>query len=225
MLLQSVSKQCGNLWAGYTEVLNWYFPLTTSQVYAVCLTKHTKNISSGHNWEPARIEEWNNSYARIHPDGDLGYSVIAICKAQQQWGINTGGAVRTSTLPIPFTNVFLAVASTSSEWCCPGCSATNTTVTTRAYQSNRPDVAQPNDVNWIIIGCQPQWGFDSGTAEKNIVILPLPVINPLSGFACLTDSNGAGDIGIKSMSSTSIVVDVDTNKDASRNFYWLVIAL
>lgn len=78
---------------------------------------------------------------------------------QLQWGINTGGAVRTSTLPIPFTNVFLAVASTSSEWCCPGCSATNTTVTTRAYQSNRPDVAQPNDVNWIIIGCQPQWGY------------------------------------------------------------------
>lgn len=66
-----VSKQWGNLWAGYTEVLNWYFPLTTSQVYAVCLTKHTKNISSGHNWEPARIEEWNNSYARIHPDGEL----------------------------------------------------------------------------------------------------------------------------------------------------------
>ena len=75
------NRQWGNLWAGYTEVLNWYFPLTTSQVYAVCLTKHTKNISSGHNWEPARIEEWNNSYARIHPDGDLGYSVIAICKA------------------------------------------------------------------------------------------------------------------------------------------------
>ena len=55
--------------------------------------------------------------------------------------------------------------------------------------------------------------------------MPLPVINPLSGFACLTDSNGTGDIGIKSMSSTSIVVDVDTNKAASRNFYWLVIAL
>ena len=83
----------------------------------------------------------------------------------KQWGINTGGAVRTSTLPIPFTNVFLAVASTSSEWCCPGCSATNTTVTTRAYQSNRPDVAQPNDVNWIIIGCQPQWGFIARNAN------------------------------------------------------------
>lgn len=92
-------KQWGNLWAGYTEVLNWYFPLTTSQVYAVCLTKHTKNISSGHNWEPARIEEWNNSYARIHPDGDLGYSVIAICKAQQQWGYCSS---RTATFPIPF---------------------------------------------------------------------------------------------------------------------------
>lgn len=77
----------------------------------------------------------------------------------EQWGINIGGAVQTSTLPITFTNVFLAVASTSTEWCCPGCSATNTTVTTRAYQSNRPDVAQPNDVNWIVIGCQPQWGY------------------------------------------------------------------
>lgn len=77
----------------------------------------------------------------------------------------------------------------------------------------------------LFLWVSKQWGFDSGTAEKNIVILPLPVINPLSGFACLTDSNGAGDIGIKSMSSTSIVVDVDTNKAASRNFYWLVIAL
>lgn len=70
-LSSELYKQWGNLWAGYTEVLNWYFPLTTSQVYDVCLTKHTKNISSGHNWEPARIEEWNNSYARIHPDGEL----------------------------------------------------------------------------------------------------------------------------------------------------------
>lgn len=90
---------------------------------------------------------------------------------QLQWGINTGGAVRTSTLPIPFTNVFLAVASTSSEWCCPGCSATNTTVTTRAYQSNRPDVAQPSDVNWIIIGCQPQWGFEE--TETKTIAFPI----------------------------------------------------
>lgn len=182
--------QWGNLWAGYTEVLNWYFPLTTSQVYAVCLTKHTKNISSGHNWEPARIEEWNNSYARIHPDGDLGYSVIAICKAQQQWGINTGGAVRTSTLPIPFTNVFLAVASTSSEWCCPGCSATNTTVTTRAYQSNRPDVAQPNDVNWIIIGCQPQWGMMVNQATTFTYPIAFSSNNVLAFKQAKSNSNG-----------------------------------
>lgn len=91
-----------------------------------------------------------------------------------QWGINTGGAVRTSTLPIPFTNVFLAVASTSSEWCCPGCSATNTTVTTRAYQSNRPDVAQPNDVNWIIIGCQPQWG-NSASLSGYVAVCIFPI--------------------------------------------------
>lgn len=103
--------------------------------------------------------------------GGSGKYWCAFGVAQQQWGINTGGAVRTSTLPIPFTNVFLAVASTSSEWCCPGCSATNTTVTTRAYQSNRPDVAQPNDVNWIIIGCQPQWGFEE--TETKTIAFPI----------------------------------------------------
>lgn len=100
----------------------------------------------------------------------VGISQAAI----EQWGINTGGAVRTSTLPIPFTNVFLAVASTSSEWCCPGCSATNTTVTTRAYQSNRPDVAQPNDVNWIIIGCQPQWG-NSASLSGYVAVCIFPI--------------------------------------------------
>lgn len=73
--------QWGNSWSGYTGVFNWYFPISPSQVYAACLTKHTKNISSSHNWEPARVEEWNNSYVRINPDGDLGYSVIAICRA------------------------------------------------------------------------------------------------------------------------------------------------
>lgn len=114
--------------------------------------------------------------------------------AQQQWGINTGGAVRTSTLPIPFTNVFLAVASTSSEWCCPGCSATNTTVTTRAYQSNRPDVAQPNDVNWIIIGCQPQWGFTvfDPAYYKNVnFTLPLSVNGTFCAFSTGYDAKGS----------------------------------
>ena len=111
-----------------------------------------------------------------------------------QWGINTGGAVRTSTLPIPFTNVFLAVASTSSEWCCPGCSATNTTVTTRAYQSNRPDVAQPNDVNWIIIGCQPQWGFTvfDPAYYKNVnFTLPLSVNGTFCAFSTGYDAKGS----------------------------------
>ena len=116
----------------------------------------------------------------------LGY--LAICW-QKQWGINTGGAVQTSTLPIIFTNVFLAVASTSTEWCCPGCSATNTTVTTRAYQSNRPDVAQPNDVNWIVIGCQPQWGtslspiiFSISFSNTMYTILQMPQSASASAF-------------------------------------------
>ena len=70
--------QWGNSWSGYTGVFDWYFPINTSQVCAVCLTKHTQKVSSGHNWEPARIEQWSNSFVRIRPDGDLGYSVIVI---------------------------------------------------------------------------------------------------------------------------------------------------
>lgn len=111
-------------------------------------------------------------------------AVTTLLPVYKQWGINTGGAVRTSTLPIPFTNVFLAVASTSSEWCCPGCSATNTTVTTRAYQSNRPDVAQPNDVNWIIIGCQPQWGFTNNTGRPYITF-PFKFSNVFTAISCI----------------------------------------
>lgn len=121
---------------------------------------------------------------------------------QPQWGINTGGAVRTSTLPIPFTNVFLAVASTSSEWCCPGCSATNTTVTTRAYQSNRPDVAQLNDVNWIIIGCQPQWGYcSSRTATFPI---PFPTAALFIVAVPKTTSTSATATGAEYLGTTSV---------------------
>lgn len=135
--------------------------------------------------------------------------------AQPQWGINTGGAVRTSTLPIPFTNVFIAVASTSSEWCCPGCSATNTTVTTRAYQSNRPDVAQPNDVNWIIIGCQPQWGIVY--AEQGYIIVTLPLAYSSNKYVVIgqdldytsNDTDGYGEnVGVTQVTTTSIRVSI-----------------
>ena len=173
-------KQWGNLWAGYTEVLNWYFPLTTSQVYAVCLTKHTKNISSGHNWEPARIEEWNNSYARIHPDGDLGYSVIAICKAQQQWGTNTIGSrtTRTEAYPLPY-----------SEFCLPivsgkgyvgglnygfGVGVTNFGLTSVTIANNSEDSSYRwTGYTYIVVGAQPQWGKPT-VRGNNIFPIPFP---------------------------------------------------
>ena len=153
----------------------------------------------------------------------LGY--LAICW-QKQWGINIGGAVQTSTLPITFTNVFLAVASTSTEWCCPGCSATNTTVTTRAYQSNRPDVAQPNDVNWIVIGCQPQWGYAALTSQNksvstNITMLNNNYIVQLTSDFTVT-SDGYGALACVSRSTTNFIVTKDfgeTNKHA----FWLII--
>lgn len=117
---------------------------------------------------------------------DLQDLLVGLLQASnKQWGINIGGAVQTSTLPITFTNVFLAVASTSTEWCCPGCSATNTTVTTRAYQSNRPDVAQPNDVNWIVIGCQPQWG-NSWSGYTGVFDWYFPINTSQVCAVCLT---------------------------------------
>lgn len=134
--------------------------------------------------------------------GGSGKYWCAFGVAQQQWGINTGGAVRTSTLPIPFTNVFLAVASTSSEWCCPGCSATNTTVTTRAYQSNRPDVAQPNDVNWIIIGCQPQWGYCS--LRTATFPIPFPTAALFIVAVPKTTSTSATATGAEYLGTTSV---------------------
>lgn len=137
--------------------------------------------------------------------------------AQQQWGINTGGAVRTSTLPIPFTNVFLAVASTSSEWCCPGCSATNTTVTTRAYQSNRPDVAQPNDVNWIIIGCQPQWGKSTGQTTTFPISFTVSALNGFTQYNETGNATGNADQTITSLSKTSIT----TYRGYGYN-YWVI---
>ena len=137
----------------------------------------------------------------------LGY--LAVCW-QKQWGINTGGAVRTSTLPIPFTNVFLAVASTSSEWCCPGCSATNTTVTTRAYQSNRPDVAQPNDVNWIIIGCQPQWGYQT-VHGTNPVTYDLPIPFEEAPFTvAISTGNSGNHASCGGFTKTTIVLRAGT---------------
>ena len=147
--------------------LQWGFTNNTGRPYITFPFKFSNVFTAisciCHNGSPSEANTvYNVSISGMNigaSGGGSGKYWCAFGVAQQQWGINTGGAVRTSTLPIPFTNVFLAVASTSSEWCCPGCSATNTTVTTRAYQSNRPDVAQPNDVNWIIIGCQPQWGF------------------------------------------------------------------
>lgn len=160
--------------------------------------------------------------------GGSGKYWCAFGVAQQQWGINTGGAVRTSTLPIPFTNVFLAVASTSSEWCCPGCSATNTTVTTRAYQSNRPDVAQPNDVNWIIIGCQPQWGNGSSSSfskkdyatPKDIgtvtISTPISMSTLYQGFICASSTSGPSlFVGfVTAYSGNSLTVRLITSLDS-----------
>lgn len=171
----------------YYKNVNFTLPLSVNGTFCAFSTGYDAKVST-FLWHS--MSHFNNVNVGVtgfvfdsrYTFTGLGY--LAICW-QKQWGINTGGAVRTSTLPIPFTNVFLAVASTSSEWCCPGCSATNTTVTTRAYQSNRPDVAQPNDVNWIIIGCQPQWG-NSWSGYTGVFNWYFPISPSQVYAACLT---------------------------------------
>lgn len=184
-------KQWGNLWAGYTEVLNWYFPLTTSQVYAVCLTKHTKNISSGHNWEPARIEEWNNSYARIHPDGDLGYSVIAICKAQQQWGFTVFDPAYYKnvnfTLPLSVNGTFCAFStgydakgSTFLWHSMSHFNNVNVGVTGFVFDSRYTFTG----LGYLAVCWQKQWGFTNNTGRPYITF-PFKFSNVFTAISCI----------------------------------------
>lgn len=192
MLLQSVSKQWGKILGDTVNLKIINFPVSFNECFGGLALFNGDPVAAA---EYATITDITNTNFKIYMyanNAGTGYANANIfylfLGAQQQWGINTGGAVRTSTLPIPFTNVFLAVASTSSEWCCPGCSATNTTVTTRAYQSNRPDVAQPNDVNWIIIGCQPQWGKIS----NNRADFPIAFTNFCSAATLFIRGSGTG---------------------------------
>lgn len=227
-MLLSANKQ----W-GYIESLSGTRDLNLPLAY---VNRHLCVVATGGNtkgYGAIRAQTISLTQVRLYaytPE-DGAYSHYLSLGYQLQWGKSTStGEYVTHTFPIKFTVIPIVVA---------GALTSNTSGNTGS-QSNPcyRSITVSNFVfcmydnargyagsTYIAIGYQLQWGFDSGTTEKNIVILPLPVINPLAGFACLTDSNGTGDIGIKSMSSTSIVVDVDTNKAASRNFYWLVIAL
>lgn len=207
-------KQWGNLWAGYTEVLNWYFPLTTSQVYAVCLTKHTKNISSGHNWEPARIEEWNNSYARIHPDGDLGYSVIAICKAQQQWGFTNNTGRPYITFPFKFSNVFTAISCI----CHNGSpSEANTVYNVSISGMNIGASGGGSGKYWCAFGvAQQQWGTNR---TNGIYSFPIPFTEALCCFGGGEAGSGYYD-NASAYSNTQVRVYSD---GSSRFVSWIAI--
>lgn len=203
---QGCSLQDGKQWGYYVESQN----PTDYRYWSIPFTSHYITMATKTYYEPKEeAVPWlvgidMQKFICGYGANFIGSSYVSCVGigCQPQWGINTGGAVRTSTLPIPFTNVFLAVASTSSEWCCPGCSATNTTVTTRAYQSNRPDVAQPNDVNWIIIGCQPQWGYcSSRTATFPI---PFPTAALFIVAVPKTTSTSATATGAEYLGTTSV---------------------
>lgn len=212
---QGCSLQDGKQWGFTNNTGRPYitFPFKFSNVFtAISCICHNGNPSEANTVYNVSISGMNIGAS----GGGSGKYWCAFGVAQQQWGINTGGAVRTSTLPIPFTNVFLAVASTSSEWCCPGCSATNTTVTTRAYQSNRPDVAQPNDVNWIIIGCQPQWGTNR---TNGIYSFPIPFTEALCCFGGGEAGSGYYD-NASAYSNTQVRVYSD---GSSRFVSWIAI--
>ena len=225
MLLQSVSKQWGKILGDTVNLKIINFPVSFNECFGGLALFNGDPVAAA---EYATITDITNTNFKIYMyanNAGTGYANANIfylfLGAQQQWGINTGGAVRTSTLPIPFTNVFLAVASTSSEWCCPGCSATNTTVTTRAYQSNRPDVAQPNDVNWIIIGCQPQWGFKEHNNTHQSTV-KLPIAFKKGGYVGAANDSGTVTIGIKPTDKQTIELR-DNNGGGKTGIYWFVV--
>lgn len=187
--------QWGNSWSGYTGVFNWYFPISPSQVYAACLTKHTKNISSSHNWEPARVEEWNNSYARIHPDGDLGYSVIAICKAQQQWGKILGDTVNLKIInfPVSFNECFGGLALFNGDPVAAAEYATITDITNTNFKiymyANNAGTGYANaNIFYLFLGAQQQWGKIS----NNRADFPIAFTNFCSAATLFIRGSGTG---------------------------------
>lgn len=220
----------------YRCLIQWGFTNNTGRPYITFPFKFSNVFTAisciCHNGSPSEANTvYNVSISGMNigaSGGGSGKYWCAFGVAQQQWGyyVESQNPTDYRYWSIPFTSHYITMATKTyyepKEEAVPWLVGIDMQKFICGYGAN---FIGSSYVSCVGIGCQPQWGFDSGTVEKNIVILPLPVINPLSGFACLTDSNGTGDIGIKSMSSTSIVVDVDTNKAASRNFYWLVIAL
>ena len=228
MLLQSVSKQWGNSWSGYTGVFNWYFPISPSQVYAACLTKHTKNISSSHNWEPARVEEWNNSYARIHPDGDLGYSVIAICKAQQQWGKILGDTVNLKIInfPVSFNECFGGLALFNGDPVAAAEYATITDITNTNFKiymyANNAGTGYANaNIFYLFLGAQQQWGFKEHNNTHQSTV-KLPIAFKKGGYVGAANDSGTVTIGIKPTDKQTIELR-DNNGGGKTGIYWFVV--
>ena len=223
---QQAFKQWGNSWSGYTGVFNWYFPISPSQVYAACLTKHTKNISSSHNWEPARVEEWNNSYARIHPDGDLGYSVIAICKAQQQWGKILGDTVNLKIInfPVSFNECFGGLALFNGDPVAAAEYATITDITNTNFKiymyANNAGTGYANaNIFYLFLGAQQQWGMNI----HGWVIFPIP----FTKFRRLV-TNHQGNVFMDSKARESntlsgFTLDVADNSDQNKDAQWIAI--
>ena len=234
-MLLSANKQWGKS-TSTGEYVTHTFPIKFTVIPIVVAGALTSNTSgnTGSQSNPCYRSITVSNFVFCMYDNARGYagSTYIAIGYQLQWGKILGDTVNLKiiTFPVPFNESFGGVALFNGDPVAAAEYATITDVTNTNFKiymyANNAGTGYANaNIFYLFLGAQQQWGFDSGTTEKNIVILPLPVINPLAGFACLTDSNGTGDIGIKSMSSTSIVVDVDTNKAASRNFYWLVIAL
>ena len=223
------NKQWGNSWSGYTGVFNWYFPISPSQVYAACLTKHTKNISSSHNWEPARVEEWNNSYARIHPDGDLGYSVIAICKAQQQWGKILGDTVNLKIInfPVSFNECFGGLALFNGDPVAAAEYATITDITNTNFKiymyANNAGTGYANaNIFYLFLGAQQQWRNNPG-------LWAIPFTEFVAGGITMTrtgsQSSGAWDGDSGTISLTGYTASCATNESWVSNISGSAIAV
>lgn len=128
----------------------------------------------------------------------------------KQWGENVGGGGQTVSLPISFEVAFTAVVSADSSWCNASCHITTTTITTMNYQSNRPDIAQAGPVQWLAIGIQPQWGYQT-VHGTNPVTYDLPIPFEEAPFTvAISTGNSGNHASCGGFTKTTIVLRAGT---------------
>lgn len=214
MLLQSVSKQWGKILGDTVNLKIINFPVSFNECFGGLALFNGDPVAAA---EYATITDITNTNFKIYMyanNAGTGYANANIfylfLGAQPQWGENVGGGGQTVSLPISFEVAFTAVVSADSSWCNASCHITTTTITTMNYQSNRPDIAQAGPVQWLAIGIQPQWGYQT-VHGTNPVTYDLPIPFEEAPFTvAISTGNSGNHASCGGFTKTTIVLRAGT---------------